>query len=111
MRIIIPTGTTVSNSVNTGDGGDWYYQASGTKLSYINGSSGLTINTTLWTVMSLSVQTPVWNSRFADANFTAIGSSGYTAARGMTGYMTEMICHNTQLVAADMVNYYNNRLF
>uniref|UniRef100_A0A6C0D2L0 LamG-like jellyroll fold domain-containing protein n=1 Tax=viral metagenome TaxID=1070528 RepID=A0A6C0D2L0_9ZZZZ len=111
MRIIIPAGTTVSNSVNTGDGGDWYYQASGTKLSYINGSSGLTINTTLWTVLSLSVQTPVWTSRVANAYFTAIGSSGYSAPRGMNGYMTEMICHNTQMVAADMVNYYNDRLF
>ena len=111
MRIIIPAGTTVSNSVNTGDGGDWYYQASGTKLSYINGSSGLTINTTLWTVLSLSVQTPVWTSRVANAYFTAIGSSGYNTPRGMNGYMTEMICHNTQMVAADMINYYNDRLF
>jgi hypothetical protein len=86
---------------------DWYYTGTGNKISYVNNinSSVLSLN---WAILSTSVQTPTWlnNSRF-----NRIGTSNYSQTlRGFNGYMTEMICHNTEMSSLDMQQYYADQL-
>lgn len=87
---------------------DWYYSGTGNKLSYVNNinSSVLSLN---WAILSTSVQTPTWFNN--NSKFTRIGTSNYsTTLRGLNGYMTEMICHNTEMSALDMQHYYADQL-
>ena len=104
-------------SVNGGlNSSDWFYSATGTKLSYNLGVSATTINLNSWNCMSLSAQTPSWNTFSPAAAFTKIGTDGITTAtstanRGITGKMAEIFFHNKIVVASDIIAYYNNRLF
>jgi hypothetical protein len=99
---------------NSGNGGDWYYSGSGTKISFVNNASSTTGNTLKWIVLSLSVQTPAWTTATTSggtAYFYRVGTDGYhPVGRGFTGYMTSMICHNTTMSNNSMTSFYNNRL-
>jgi hypothetical protein len=100
------------------NGGDWYFSGSGTKLAYGNNvnitSTGALSGTSIWQVFSVSVQTPAWVTSQTAGNtsyFNRVGIDGYSNLRAINGYMTEMICHNTQMVASSMQAFYSNRLF
>jgi len=123
-------------SVNTGNGGDWFYSAGGTKLGYANNSllysdatGGLgtfpTITNTYpsgsfssyitnWNTLSLSTSSPAWTTSQTNGyagSFNRIGTDGYSATqRGFTGYMASMICNNTTMAASSMTTYDTNRL-
>jgi hypothetical protein len=84
---------------------DWYYSSTGTKLSYVNGSSSTTLSgLNTWQILSLSVQTPPFS-------FYKVGADGFSNSRSINGYMTEMILHNKQMIASSMVTYNTNRFF
>ena len=87
---------------------DWFYSATGNKLSYVNNINSSVISF-YWTILSTSVQTPTWAS--VNAKFNRIGTSNYsTTLRGFNGYMTEMICHNCEMSELDMQHYYADQL-
>ena len=100
-------------SFATGDGNDWYYSGTGTKIAYVNGVSSTTVTlssvggptTAGWNVMGTSVSSPV------TFNFQLVGQDGYNISRNIDGYMVEIFAHNTTIDSTNMVQYYNDRLF
>jgi len=100
-----PTG-----NLNTATGGDWYYTSSinsgGTQLAYVNNTSSTNVNLDAWTTVSVSIQNPYWGVYY----FQYIAYD-QIAERGLNGYMSEMIFHNTTMQVTDMQNFYTNRLF
>ena len=103
-------------NTTTGNTNDWYYSASGTKLAYNNGVSATTLNGIgNWNLLALSVQSSPWTGVYKSVTyplyFGSIGVNGFQPTRGLTGYFSEMICHNTMMSSSDMINFYNNRLF
>lgn len=103
----------VGTSFATGDGNDWYYSGTGTKIAYVNGVSSTTVTlnsvggptTAGWNVMGASVSSPV------TFNFQLVGQDGYSNTRSINGYMVDFFAHNTTIDSTNMVQYYNNRLF
>jgi hypothetical protein len=101
----------VNGTFNTNNQ-DWWYNSSGTKLAYLNntsvnsgGTNTATVTASAWNVLSLSATTG------AGPAFTVVGTDGYDrAGRGLTGYMTCMICNNTSMASTSMTAFYNNRL-
>jgi hypothetical protein len=92
--------------IGDSNNGDWYYSQGDTKIAYNNGISATTVLLNGWNSLVLSTTTPVY-----PYSFTTIGTDGYTASRGMNGYMTEMIGHNTAMPTDDAMAFYTNRLF
>jgi hypothetical protein len=93
--------------------GDWFYYSGGTKFSNVNNNTtATTVSFTNWQTFSLSTSSPTWtNPSVANMSFSTVGTSGFSASRGLTGYMTEMICHNTTMTQVEMKNYYSTSLF
>lgn len=105
MRFTSSNGIGINGDSNEGD---WFFSASGTKLSYNNGVSATSVLLNSWNLLTLSVQT---TGRPA-VGFTRIGMPALNGnVRMMNGYISEIMLHNTQAVASDMTSYYNNRLF
>ena len=110
-------GSASANTYNgDSNGSDWFYSSGGTKVAYNNGTNqtsnpacilvaSTTYDNTKWNTLSLSTSSPI------NFNFTAIGTDGYSNVRSINGYMFEILCHNKSMAAADMTDYYNNRLF
>jgi hypothetical protein len=97
-----------ANNVNgDSNGSDWYFSSGGTKVSYVNGSSVTTFSLSTWNTLSVSTSAPT----FGTNPFVKIGNDGFTAARSINGYMTEMILHNTTCTGTEMSDYYTNRVF
>jgi hypothetical protein len=85
---------------------DWYKTCTGTRYSYVNGVPATVISFTAWNSMALTAT--------GAATYTtlgAIGTDGFAFNRGMYGYMTEMIGHNTSMSTDDLTSFYTNRLF
>ena len=113
---IISSGIDVDKEQRFGGGGalfingdnntsDWFNSSTGTKISYANGISTLTLSgLNTWQLLSLSVQTPPFF-------LSIVGRDGYSNTRSINGYMSEMILHNKQMNSTDMLSYYNNRIF
>ncbi len=102
--------------VTTGNTNDWFFSSSGTKLAYNNGGAAtLLAGVGNWNLLALSVGNSTWSIIVRGVTyplyFGTIGVNGQQATRGITGYFTEMICHNQTMVAQDMIDFYNNRLF
>jgi hypothetical protein len=89
-----------------GNGNDWYYTCSGTKYSYNNGVSSSSVVLNSWNSMALTSSSPVNGYSLRD-----IGTDGALVNRGMVGYMTEMLGHNTSMSTTDLTAFYTNRLF
>jgi len=109
-------GTSITNG-NT-DVASWYYMGTlngGTNLSYNNNASATSVLLSAWNYLCLSVTTPSWSNAQTGnvaSFFTRIGTDGYSpSARGLNGYMTEMICHNTTITTTDINNFYRSRMF
>jgi hypothetical protein len=106
-------------NVTGGDEANWYYKSTqngGTNLAYNNGASCTSISLSTWNYLCLSVTTPAWavplTNNNASAAFVRIGTDGYsTSARGLNGFMTEMICHNAPISTTDISYFYNSRIF
>jgi hypothetical protein len=94
-------GFRLSNNSLLGDSNtsDLYATASGTKLNYVNGISTTVLAMNTWLNTSVSMSSPMSNS------MRQIGSDGIFASRGLTGYMTEMICYSNVVTATDCINY------
>ena len=95
--------------------GDWYYSLTGTKNAYVNGASATTI-TNIWTSMALSSTGIASNT--SRRTLQHIGTDGYASDRGLNGYMTEMLGHNSTyaalsqtIIQSDLTAFYTNRLF
>jgi hypothetical protein len=97
--------------------GDWYNSLTGTKNAYVNGASAITINNT-WT--SIALTGTALSTDTTRQTLQYLGTDGYSTdyARGMKGYMTEMLGHNSTYaglaqatIQSDLVAFYTNRLF
>jgi len=49
-------------------------------------------------------------SGYIPARLSVIGTDGNSRARGLNGYMSELMAHNTPLTASDITPFYTNRL-
>ena len=92
---------------------DWFSYGGGTKVYCVNNSTSTSTfkvgtTDTSWVALSLSVGTPTWRS----VSFSTIG---YTmkepTSRSFSGYIVDLICHNTTMDATNMQAFYSNRLF
>ena len=94
--------------INSGNGADWYFSSTGNKTCYINNTNSTKISLA-WNTLCTSVQIPytiAWGQLF-----NRVGTDGWSPIdRGLNGYMTEMICHNTEMSAIDMQHYYADQL-
>lgn len=109
------SGATSVNGDSNNDS-DWYYKTGGTKLSYNNGVATTTVlrSTTVasWNVLSLSKTVLPTGGAYSSPAFTIVGADGSgISTRSITGYMSELIMHNTAMDAAAMTDYYAERLF
>lgn len=107
-----------SGNTIDGDGNadDWFYNSyynnsssnSGYTYCVNNSTSTKTFTSSQWTVISLSLPSPAWRS-------TSFSTLGYAykdpASRSFSGYMVEMICHNTTMNTTNHQAFYSNRLF
>jgi len=98
-----PDGKTINGGGGTGF--DWYFSQGGTKFAYNNGVSATTVLLNGWNSLVLSTTSTSYS-----ASFTKIGTDGYSSDRGINGYMTEMIGHNTAMTTDDATAFYTNRL-
>lgn len=101
-------GITINGDSNTSD---WYYSQGGTKFAYNNGVPSTTILLNGWNSLALSTTSTSYTFNGSSSPFTKIGTDGYSASRGINGYMTEMIGHNTAMSTTDAAAFYTNRLF
>jgi Alpha-L-arabinofuranosidase B, catalytic/Concanavalin A-like lectin/glucanases superfamily len=111
MRFYIPTGKTVDFSI--GNAGDWYYMAGKTKFAYVNGVSSTIMSLNEWNTMAMSSTSPNWaNSQTSNvpSSFNRIGTDGWGPSRGLTGYMAEIMFHNSALSTAIAASYNANCL-
>jgi hypothetical protein len=101
-----------SGSITNGNANDWYYSQSGTKYAYNNGAAATTITSGTWNCLALTTDSKVYStSGITNATFVNIGTDGYDkVARGLTGYMSEMIGHNTTMATTDLTAFYTNRI-
>ena len=95
------TATVINGDSNFGD---WYHTQGVTKIAYNNGVSATTVLLNAWNSLALSTTSKVYTS----GSFTKIGTDGYDKNRGMNGYMSEMIGHNTAMTADDAIAFFNN---
>jgi hypothetical protein len=102
-------GTTL-DQVNSGD---WYFNGTGNRNCYINNTNTPFTPFAIQT-LCISIQTPVWmtyQTGMNSSSFNRIGTDGHNKeSRGFNGYMTEMICHNSEMSVLDMQQYYADKL-
>lgn len=100
-----------------GNTNDWYQSGGGTKYVYNNGASVTSLPINTWNSMASSITT--YSTTSPQVPLRNIGTDGFQqGAHGMTGYMTEMIGHNstyisstTSTITSDFSAFYTNRLF
>ena len=103
LRFVVPGTNSYGNFAYVG-GADWYVYSTGNKNAYVNNYPS-TISGFNWNIIALSVE----NNNMTQS-FNRVGTDGNNATRGLNGYMTEMICHNTEMSALDMQQYYADQL-
>lgn len=85
---------------------DWYFSQGVPKFAYNNGVSATTVLLSNWNSLALSTTSTVYTL----GSFTKVGTDGFSTARGMNGYMAEMIGHNIAMTITDASAFYRNRL-
>jgi hypothetical protein len=85
---------------------DWYFRASGTKLSYVDGTSttGLTAWGS-WKTVALSTTAPSHQGGFG-----YIGRDGGNTANSIHGYMSQIVFHNKAMLLPNMIGFHTERL-
>ena len=94
-------------------GYDWWTSGGGTKYTYSNGVSVGAYATDRWNSMAASITTysTVTAGYGSAVPFAVLGTDWLEYNRGLNGYMSELICHNTPKSVSDATAYYANRLF
>lgn len=103
LRFIVSPSNTYGDFGAVG-GADWYASCTGNKNAYVN-NLPTTLSSFNWNVIALSAETTNMTELF-----NRIGTDGNASMRGLNGYMTEMICHDTQMSRLDMNHYYEDQL-
>ena len=104
------------SAILSGNNGDWYACAGGTKLASFNGAT-LSANPSVnawWSSVVLSSSAPATTAATYGSttatSFDRIGTDGYyPSLRGLDGYLSEICFHNTALNAADASAIYLER--
>jgi hypothetical protein len=95
-------------SVNGGSAtaNDWYFRSSGTKLSYVDGTSTTSLTAWgSWKTVGLSTTSP---SHQGGLGF--IGRDGLNTANSINGYMSQIVFHNKAMLPGNLVGFHTERL-
>jgi len=100
-----------SQTINGGgNSGDWYTNSNGTKISYVNNVSTVNVPLTTWNNVALSIEQPGISYSGSSNGLSVIGTDGFDRTRGLNGFISELMAHNTQFKASETVAFYTNRL-
>ena len=113
-------GVRISRMTSGGDNGDWYNRGGQTKSLYNNGSNAASVGIPFYQLNSMACYITTYATHNPSSELlrmVRVGTDGYAANRGMDGYMTEIMGHNSAYISkaanitSDLTAFYTNRLF